>query len=514
MNEIFLSLISNKGSIFLIGGFFSLSVSITILTLYFIKTKNRLIEEITERKNAENALKISEEKYRLAIEDSNNSNVYYDQLTYLPNRFLIERIASSELVTAGENKSKVSIMYMDLDNFKDVNDTLGHTVGDELLKKVGKLIENTTSNLETVGRLGGDEFILVLSQANTKEKVTEYANKIIGLFNKPIVINEREIFITTSIGIAMYPDDGKDFNTLSKSADMAMYNAKGLGKNRYKYFTAELNKAAIEKSEVEDGLRHAIQNKELKVFYQAQINLKTARIDGMEALVRWFHPEKGMISPTKFIPLAEETGLIIPIGNIVLYEACIQNKMWQEIGFAPLRVAVNLSAKQFEQENLVEVIQEILAKTRLEPKWLELEITESIIMKNFELSIEILNKFRGMGIHVSLDDFGTGYSSLNYLKRLPIDTLKIDKSFVDNITQDSNDEIIAKAVIELAHKMGLEVVAEGVEEVEQLNFLKEQKCDKIQGFLFSKPVSEEDFQKLIKSSQTYKNNKQLIFNEH
>ena len=430
---------------------------------------------------------------------------YYDGLTGLPNRALIEHKTCFELLKAEENNNKLALIYMDVDNFKTVNDTLGHIEGNELLKIIGGLLRNIVGDLGSVARLGGDEFVFLLPSFNSVERVCDFASEIINIINKPLTISNKEFHLTASVGIAIYPDDGKDFNRLMKSADIAMYHAKGHGKNRCEFFTKEMNVRIIEKLELEDSLRSAIKNNEFKVFYQPQINMETGKIDGMEALVRWEHPEKSIIPPIKFIPLAEDTGLIIPIGNIVLYEACTQNKRWQDAGYTPLRVAVNLSAKQFQQEDLVEIIKKILEETGLEPQWLELEITESILMKNLEFSIHMLNKLRTMGIHVSLDDFGTGYSSLNYLKLLPIDTLKIDKSFMDNITIDAKDEIIAKAIIELAHKMGLEVIAEGVEYDEQFNFLKQHKCDKVQGYLFSKPVPSEEFEQLLKESKTFIN---------
>jgi diguanylate cyclase (GGDEF)-like protein/PAS domain S-box-containing protein len=466
---------------------------------------------ITEHKLSEKNLRLSEERYRLAVDGANDAEsiikkmAYYDGLTGLPNRALIEYKTCSELLRAKQNKSKLAFIYMDLDNFKTVNDTLGHMSGNELLIIIGDLMRSTTKDVENVARLGGDEFVILIPDFNSIEEVSDFGNKIINLINKPLTIRKKEFHLTASIGIAIYPDDGKDFNALMKNADIAMYYAKEQGKNRCEFFTREMNARILEKLELESSLRMAIKNNEFKVFYQPQINIETGKIDGMEALVRWDHPEKSIISPIRFIPLAEETGLIIPIGDIVLKAACMQNKLWQDAGHTPLRVAVNLSAKQFEQENLVEIIKRILDETGLKPQWLELEITESILMKNLEFSIVILNKLRSMGIHVSLDDFGTGYSSLNYLKRLPIDTLKIDKSFVDNITVDPKDEIIARAIIELAHRMDLDIVAEGVEYAQQLNFLKEHKCDKVQGFLFSKPVPWEEFEQLLIEKKTFIN---------
>lgn len=435
---------------------------------------------------------------RKAIEEVNYKMAYYDELTGLPNRASINNKVTLEIENTMQNDKKLALLYMDLDNFKRVNDTLGHSSGNILLNEIGNRLQGATNDIKNIARLGGDEFALLFPFKDSLEEVNAFADKIMNAIYQPVIIAEKELFVTASIGIAIYPEDGKDFAALSKNADTAMYYAKDLGRNRYKFFTQELNDKVVEESELTNRLRYAIINKEFKVFYQPQINLKTGKIDGMEALIRWAHPEKGMVPPIKFIPLAEDTGLIIPIGNLVLQEACRQNKLWQDLGYSPVRVAVNLSAKQFEQEDLVEIINNVLEETGLEPQWLELEITESIVMKNFDFSIRMLNKLRKMGIHISLDDFGTGYSSLNYLKILPIDTLKIDKSFVDNIKLNCKDEIIAKALIELAHNLELEVIAEGVEHIEQLNFLKDQKCDKVQGFLFSKPVMPEEFEKALK----------------
>lgn len=421
-----------------------------------------------------------------------------DELTNLPNRASINNKTSLEILKANQKGKKLAVLYMDLDNFKAINDTLGHSAGNILLKEIGNRLKGVIIDTKNLARLGGDEFAFLFPYKDALEEVSAFADKIINIVNQPVIIAEKELYITASIGIAIYKEHGNNFEDLTKNADTAMYYAKELGRNRYCFFTKELNERVVEKSELANSLRYAIKNNEFKVFYQPQINIRTGEVDGVEALVRWFHPKKGMISPFKFIPVAEDTGLIIPIGNIVLYEACRQNKQWQDLGYEPFRVAVNLSAKQFEQEYLVETIENILEETSLEPKWLELEITESTVMKDFDFSIKMLNRLREMGIHVSLDDFGTGYSSLNYLKRLPIDTLKIDKCFVDNIKLDLKDEIIAKAVIELAHNMGLEVVAEGVEHVDQLDFLKEQDCDKVQGFLFSKPEPAEEIEMSFK----------------
>lgn len=416
-----------------------------------------------------------------------------DELTGLSNRSSLCNKTSLEIIKIKQNGKKLALLYIDLDNFKAINDSLGHTAGNRLIKEISRRLYDFIQSHRKVARIGEDEFAILFSYKEDKEEIKAFAKKIIKIINHPVLIDEKELYITASIGIAIYNDHGDNFEDLIENADIAMYHAKELGRNRFCFFTKELNEKIIENAELITSLRRALINNEFTVFYQPQINLKTSELDGMEALIRWDYPKKGMISPDKFIPLAEDTGLIIPIGNKVLYEACRQNKEWQDQGYKPVRVAVNLSAKQFEKENLVEVIEGVLEETGLEPKYLEIEITESTVMKDFDFSIRMLKRLRKMGIHISLDDFGTGYSSLNYLKKLPIDTLKIDKTFVDNIRVDIKDEIIAKAIIELAHNMGLKVVAEGVEFLEQLKFLKQNSCDKVQGFLFSPPVPAKEF---------------------
>jgi len=421
-----------------------------------------------------------------------------DELTGLENRNSLSNKASGEIMNLKQNGMKLALLYIDLDNFKSVNDTLGHSAGNKLLRAIARRLKSIMKDFRDIARIGEDEFALLYTYDEDVKEINAFADEVMNVINKPLLIAGKQLYITASIGIAIYNEYGYKFDEFIENADTATYYAKELGKNRYCFFTKELSERTIERAEMETGLRNAIVNNEFEVYYQPKIDLKTNEIDSMEALIRWIHPKKGIISPNKFIPLAEERELIIPIGNKVLYEACRQNKEWQSKGNPPLRVAVNLSAKQFEQENLVEIIKEVLEETELDPMYLEIEITETIIMKDFDFAIEVLNRIREMNIRVTLDDFGTGYSSLNYLKRLPIDTLKIDKSFVDNISIDTKDEIIAKAVIEIAHNMELEVVAEGVEHVDQLNFLRKHECDKVQGFLYSKPLTSSEFEKKIK----------------
>lgn len=425
---------------------------------------------------------------------------YYDQLTGLPNRSLMEKIVETQILKCKNKNESFALFFVDIDNFKSVNDTLGHDIGDALLKEISTLIKNKISILNDCSRFGGDEFIFIHKDTFYMEDVVNNAEKLLSLFKQPINIKEKEISVSASIGIALYPKDGCNFNELLKNADIAMYYAKESGKKTYKFYSKEMNVKISKKLRMERDLIKGIKNDEFLVYYQPQIDLSSGKLIGMEALVRWLHPKKGIIPPVEFIPLAEETGLIMEIGKKVLYTACKQNAQWQRMGYAPLRVSVNLSAKQFEHENLVDIIEKVLSETGLDPEWLNVEITESIVMLDFNFSIKMLNKLRGMGIHVSLDDFGTGYSSLNYLKLFPIDVLKIDKSFLNNVIEDSTEEIIARAIIELAHKLNLYIVAEGVENTDQLNYLKRHNCQMAQGFLFSKPIPKDDFEKLLKDS--------------
>ena len=455
-----------------------------------IATEQELAQRCDELQQSQAILKLSEEKYRVMA--------YYDTLTGLPNRICSERYLNDQLESSKVSKSKIGILTLDLDNFKNVNDTIGHTFGNRLLIAVAKLLRQLDVEKDGMfARIGGDAFMFIIPYVKDESVLKNLAENIIDILKAPIIIAEHEINITSSIGITMYPKDGEDSVTLLKNVDTAMYSAKEVGKNNYQFFVKEMNIRMLEKSKLEKDLRKAIKNNEFVVYYQPQINISTGDVVGMEALVRWKNPTLGLVPPMEFIPIAEETGLIIPIGEFVLRTACRKNKEWQDKGYAPKRVAVNLSGKQFQQKNLMEVIEDVLKETNLEPQWLELEITESIAMLDIDYTIIILHKLIDRGIHISLDDFGTGFSSLNYLKILPINILKIDKTFVDDIDKSPKEAAIARAIISMAHSMAMVIVAEGVEHIAQLEFLKDQGCDKAQGFLFSKPVTEEDFEEIL-----------------
>lgn len=393
---------------------------------------------------------------------------------------------------------KCAVFYIDFDNFKLVNDTLGHSYGDKFLKAIGQELKSLLKDGDELARFGGDEFNILQKDINDVVEVKELADLILKKFNKPWIVENYEFDITASIGIILYPDDAQNVEDLFKKADIEMNKSKSAGKNQYRFFEGYMNDELEYKISLQKKLKIAVKNNDFIVYYQPQINIKTGKISGMEALVRWVNTEEKVIQPNEFIPLAEETGFILSIGENVLRTACMKTKQWNSSGNSKLSISVNVSVIQLNQINFVDVIKNILAVTELEPQYLTLEITESVLIKALEFNIRKLEQLRTLGIKISLDDFGTGYSSLSYIVNLPIDILKIDKSFVDDVTVNSKKESIIESIIALAQKINIEVVAEGVEDKQQYDVLKKQNCDKIQGYYFSKPLSEEDFEKFIK----------------
>jgi diguanylate cyclase (GGDEF)-like protein len=391
----------------------------------------------------------------------------------------------------------LAVVILDLDRFKNINETLGHQVGDKLLLAVSERLLGILSESETIARFGGDEFTLLLPQVADVEEATRRAQKIIETLAAPFQLSHHELHVTTSIGIAFYPEDGENPEILLKNAETAMYRAKEQGRNNYQLYASVMNVSAFKQLLMENSLRRALEKEEFVVYYQPQIDLKTRKILGAEALVRWKHPDLGLVFPTEFIGLAEDTGLIVPIGEWIIRKTCAQMKKWGNEGYQNICISVNLSARQFQQHNLVHTISGILAETGVDSQRLGFEITESIAMKNADFTVAALNELKKMKIHLSLDDFGTGYSSLSYLKRFPLETIKIDRSFVRDITTDANDAAIVTAVIALAHSLKLAVVAEGVETEGQLNFLKLHDCDQMQGYFFSQPLPENEFLRLL-----------------
>lgn len=421
---------------------------------------------------------------------------YHDALTDLPNRTLFEDRLSQTLVQAQYDRKKTAVVFLSLDRFKQIGDTLGHESVYKILREIADRLEVCIGEGETVARFEGDEFGLLLIQSPGNENIIEVINDINEIFTLPIIVDEREIFIRASIGISLCPDDGADTQTLLKNAGAALSRAKDQGGNNFQFYTTDMNAKALSRLELEGKLRRALEHEELEVYYQPKIDTTTGQIFGMEALIRWHHPELGIISPTEFIPLAEETKLIVPIGEWILKTACAQTKFWADKGFA-LSVSVNLSTQQFQQTDLAEMVIRVVSEIGFDPRNLELEVTESSIMKNAEDGVKILSRLRNAGIKISIDDFGTGYSSLGYLKNLPIDVLKIDKSFVRDVTTNPDDAALVMAIITLAHNLRLKVIAEGVETEEQLRFLHLLRCDAWQGYLCSKPVTAAAFEEIL-----------------
>jgi diguanylate cyclase (GGDEF)-like protein/PAS domain S-box-containing protein len=420
---------------------------------------------------------------------------YHDYLTNLPNRYMLEDRLSNQLNTAESQNGKFAILFIDLDRFKVVNDTLGHSIGDLLLKEVATRLRLSVLDKDIVFRQGGDEFIILLDNANRKV-ANLVANRIITELSLPFKVNNYDIFTSPSIGISLFPNDGEAVETIIKHADFAMYQAKKAGRNTYKFFSCFEDAQSLNPLMLEMELHKAIERNELSLHYQPKVELKTGRIIGTEALIRWNHPKWGIVSPGKFIPIAEESGLIISIGEWALKEACTQNKKWQEQGYLVVSVSVNLSARQFTQSNLVHSVKKVLSETGLEPKYLELEITESMTA-DIDRTIQTFHQLKQLGVKISIDDFGTGFSSLNYLKRFPVDTLKIDQSFVRELHNNPHDETIVKTIISMAHSLSLNVVAEGIETQEQLIFLQQHLCNEGQGYFFSKPLPAQEFEKII-----------------
>ncbi len=433
---------------------------------------------------------------------------YYDALTELPNRILFNDRLNQAMARASRGNQMVAVMLLDLDRFKIINDTLGHMAGDTLLIDVARRVGDCMRESDTVARLGGDEFIVVLPDMDNINHASLVAQKIIDVLAQPFTLENQEVFITASIGISFYPSSGDNAETLVKTADIAMYHAKEQGRNNYQFYRNSASDETSALFALEHSLRRALERNELFLHYQPQIDIETGGITGMEALLRWQHPERGIIPPSDFIPLAEETGLIIPIGEWVLRSACAQNKEWQDAGLPPMIIAVNLSVRQLRQKNLVVRIEEILEETGLDPQWLELELTESMIMQNAEDSIQQLNDIKSLGITLAIDDFGTGYSSLSYLKRFPIDKVKIDQSFVQGVCSNLDDAAISQAIIALANSLNLKVTAEGVENPEQLSFLREHQCCDARGYLFSHPIPADAMTRMLQ--QTLPRNKRAI----
>jgi diguanylate cyclase (GGDEF)-like protein/PAS domain S-box-containing protein len=420
----------------------------------------------------------------------------HDELTGLPNRVLLVDRIKQAMLRSKRDRTRVAILFFDLDRFKLINDSFSHQAGDEVLKTVSKNLCAVCREQDTLARIGGDEFVMVLQDLKTVENIVDIADKLLSTINKPFIISHKEITMTTSVGISIYPQDGDKIEVLMRNADLAMYHAKELGANQIQFYTSELNQRSLKRLEQESELRIAILNNEFFLYYQPQFDVVKKKVIAIEALIRWQHPVKGVILPLDFIPLAEEIGLIVPIGEWVIRTACEQNKKFQDMGIPPVRVAVNVTTPQIRQPHFIKMVKRILQETGLRPEYLELELTENIIVNNAKI-IHVLSELREIGIQIALDDFGTGNSSLNYLRKIPIDRLKIDRSFIENINTNRNDEVIIRAIITMANSLNLEVIAEGVETQNQLQFLKSQECNEIQGYYLSEPLSVDELKEML-----------------
>ncbi len=425
---------------------------------------------------------------------------HYDELTGLPNRGMFSRSLSHALIRARRHDKPLAILFIDLDRFKNINDSLGHEAGDRVLAEVAQRLLGCLREGDTIGRLGGDEFVVLIEELPEPMHVATVAQKILAAVVKPFIVGAQEFNITASIGISTCPDDSDDMQDLLRNADIAMYRAKEQGKNNYQFYSARMNIHTVERLALESGLRRALERNEFILHYQPKVDIGSGHITGLEALVRWQQRATELIAPAQFIALAEETGLIVPIGEWVLRTACARNQLWRKQGLPPLRTAVNLSARQFAHENLSQDVARVLDETGLDPAALEFEITESMVMHDPERAVKLLTRLKGMGIHLSIDDFGTGYSSLSYLKRFPLDSVKIDRSFIRDIPGDADDAAITRAIIAMAHSLRLKVIAEGVETEAQLSFLREHGCDEMQGYYFSKPLPEDELLRLLQNN--------------
>lgn len=494
-------------------------ITVTVLLVIFIVRYNKVkhTQELTKQDYLliKESYRDLDEAYQSSLsslndltvkyEDLNKSResmkklAYTDYLTELPNRTAFTEMLDNIMITI-RNEEVIALMDIDIDNFKNINDSLGHSYGDELLIDITHRLKQVLDENDYLARTGGDEFIILTQNLDDTLSYEEKIKKVKNVFSYPFVLSTKEYFITVSIGVAYAPKDGKSSQTLVKNVDSAMYVAKANGKNTHAYFDLSFNQKLTEKIEIQFELRKALERNELALFYQAQLDLETMKVVGFEALIRWNHPTKGLLYPDEFIYLAEENGLIIPIGKWVLKTACLQLKQWAA-EYPDITMAVNLSAKQFRDKNLLTMIYDIINETGINPSNLELEITETVALDDIEYTVATIRELKKIGVRFSLDDFGTGYSSMNYLKRLPISNLKIDKSFLDTVMVDTSDRKIIQAIITLARNLNLNVIAEGVESFDQESFLKESNCDKVQGYLYSKPVPTDMAMQFLKNKE-------------
>jgi diguanylate cyclase (GGDEF)-like protein len=424
---------------------------------------------------------------------------YHDGLTGLPNRSLFSKLLNQSISLAQRNHKKLAVLFLDLDHFKHINDTLGHDAGDQLLQEVAERLKSCLRDSDTVARLGGDEFVVMLPQLDESAYVLTVAKKIVATVAKPFTLSGQEFGVTASIGISTYPDDGLDEQTLTKNADIAMYKVKEEGKNNFQLYSEKLQAESLERLTLESSLRNALEKKELELYYQAKRDVISGKVTGMEALLRWQHPDLGMVAPLRFLQVADDIGLLIPIGNWVIKTACEQNVRWQQEGLPRLSIAVNLTAKQFFNDNLCASIVTALKETGMDASLLELEISEHVLMQDVDKALQVLNRLKEIGVRIAIDNFGVGYSSLAMLKQFPLDAIKIDRTFIRDIADAGVDKALAQAIVTMGKSLGLTVVAQGVETQEQADFLKNNACDEVQGFYFNKPMPAHEFTELFKT---------------
>jgi len=511
--DIFLSLISKKDREFVLrvinnaiinGSYFDLKYEvITKLKTINVHTRGKV------RKKVDGQSKITAVSMDISSEIQNKQMIeklaYYDSLTNLPNRTLLKDRANKALQNAQRYNTKLAVIFLDLDHFKLINDTLGHSMGDKLLIYVSQLLKKQIRESDTLARIGGDEFVILLPLINAVSDVENIANKILNVFKGKHIIDSHQLYITTSIGIAVYPDSSSNMDELITNADTAMYDAKQDGRNNYKIYLKSMGNHISTQMRIEQDLKDAIKNRNgLEVFYQVKIDAYTNKISGAEALIRWNHPELGLIFPDDFIPIAESTGMILDMGNWIIEQSISQLKEWNQMGYSDLKIAINLSPRQFQDNDLVPFIYKMIEKYKISPHLLEFEITETMSMSNMESTMRVLNELKNIGVGIAIDDFGTGYSSLAYLKKFPINTLKIDKSFVMDMIGDEGDKVIVQTIISMAHSLGFKTVAEGVESETHVQILKNMDCDQLQGYNYSKAIPKEKFTQFL---QNYSPNK-------
>ena len=485
-----------------------------VATIRVLARRARHLQHLLDQRSAElaraNQCIADDAKARSASEQRIHHIAQHDVLTGLPSRSLLQDQLGLAIGASERSGEPLWVMLIDLDRFKYVNDSMGHKAGDVLLMTIAARLRSALRDSDTVARLSGDEFVVIMSQHPAQQLGPHLVQQLMDSVAQPVLLGAKEYSVTCSIGVAVYPTAGALADSLIEHADIAMYSAKKLGRNNFQFYTPAMNDEAQERVRIESALRKALERDEFVLHYQPQVDLASGKIVGMEALLRWQHPELGMVPPMRFISVAEDTGLIVPIGAWVMRTACLQNRAWHDAGLGALRVAVNLSARQFGSPDLLDNIRAVLDDSGLDAHYLEIELTESLFMSDVTLAVELLHSMKAIGVNLSIDDFGTGYSSLSYLSRFPIDVLKIDRSFVTNITRDANDAALVASIINLAHNLKLSVIAEGVETEEQLDYLRSHGCDEMQGYYVSRPLPAHEFERFLREHNNLADDQVLL----